>query len=192
MAASSSVHSNAFNFMSFMEGGVDQRTGQYTFAISLPDIKANFLRGPDVPLRLTYNPLNTRDSGYGHGWNLQLSQYTPANQILALSTGETFKVTGSDTVSGQLVMKEKKLDSFHFYQEDDKHYRVVHKSGLVEILEVLGSSQGEVALPVEIRAATGHSVTLGYTPFSGTYQVLAWVKDDADQTLLTVDRQSTS
>ncbi|SFW81451.1 RHS repeat-associated core domain-containing protein, partial [Pseudomonas sp. NFACC04-2] len=111
---------------------------------------------------------------------------------LALSTGETFKVTGSDTVSGQLVMKEKKLDSFHFYQEDDKHYRVVHKSGLVEILEVLGSSQGEVALPVEIRAATGHSVTLGYTPFSGTYQVLAWVKDDADQTLLTVDRQSTS
>ncbi|MGN8344106.1 RHS repeat-associated core domain-containing protein [Pseudomonas sp. SMV71] len=192
MAASNSVHSNAFNFMSFMEGGVDPRTGQYTFAISLPDIKANFLRGPDVPLNLIYNPLNTRDSGYGHGWNLQLSQYTPATQILSLSTGETFKVTGSDTVTGQLVMKEKKLDSFHFYQDDDRHYRVVHKSGLVEILEVLGSSQSEVALPVEIRAATGHAVTLGYTPFSGTDQVLAWVKDDANQTLLTVERQSTS
>ncbi|WP_460318719.1 RHS repeat domain-containing protein [Pseudomonas ogarae] len=191
MAASTSVHSNAFNFMSFMEGGVDPRTGQFTFAISLPDIKANYLRGPSVPLNLAYNPLNRQDSGYGYGWNLQLSQYTPSNQILSLSTGETFKVTGSDTVSGQLVMKEKKLDSFHFHQLDETHYRVVHKSGLVEILEVLGSAQNEVALPVAIRSPTGHTVTLGYVPFSGSQQILAWVKDDSDQTLLTLNRQST-
>ncbi|WP_249410702.1 sugar-binding protein [Pseudomonas sp. St316] len=177
--------------MSFMEGGVDPRTGQYTFAISLPDVKANHLRGPDLPLQLAYNPLNTRDSGYGHGWNLQLSQYTPSNQILSLSTGETFKVTGSDSASGQLVMKEKKLDSFHFHQQDEAHYRVVHKSGLVEILEVLGSDQNKVALPVEIRSPTGHKVTLGYTPFSGAQQILAWVKDEAGQTVLMLDRQST-
>ncbi|MCD4530468.1 MULTISPECIES: RHS repeat domain-containing protein [Pseudomonas] len=192
MTASNSVHSNAFNFMSFIEGGVDPRTGQYTFSVSLPDIKANYLQGPELPLQLAYNPLNTQDSGFGYGWNLQLSQYTPANQVLSLSTGETFKVTGSDTVSGQLVMKEKKLDSFHFHQQDETHYRVVHKSGLVEILEVMDSSQNQVALPVEIRSATGHKVTLGYTPFSGTHQILAWVKDDSDQTLLTVERQSTT
>ncbi|MGO4325375.1 hypothetical protein, partial [Pseudomonas sp. KB_12] len=143
MTISNSVHSNAFNFMSFIEGGVDPRTGQYTFAISLPDVKTNHLQGPGVPLNLAYNPLNRQDSGYGYGWNLQLSQYTPGNQILSLSTGETFKVTGSDSVSGQLVMKEKKLDSFHFHQDED-HYRVVHKSGLVEILEVMGSTQNRV------------------------------------------------
>ncbi|WP_460318724.1 RHS repeat domain-containing protein [Pseudomonas ogarae] len=190
MTAASSVHSNAFNFMSSVKNGVDPRTGLYTVAINFPEIQTNDLRGPGFTLALAYSSLNTQDSGYGYGWNLQLSQYTPSNQILSLGTGETFKVTGSDTVSGQLVMKEKKLDSFHFHQLDESHYRVVHKSGLVEILEVLGSSQNRVALPVEIRSPSGHTVTLGYVPFSGTQQILAWVKDDSDQTLLMVNRQS--
>jgi RHS repeat-associated protein len=190
MTISTSVHSNAFNFMSFMQGGVDPRTGQYTFSISLPDVKTNDLRGPGVPLALAYNPLNTLDSGFGHGWNLQLSQYTPGNQVLSLSTGETFKVTGSDSGSGQLVMKEKKLDSFHFYKESDTRYRVMHKSGLVEVLEVRGSAQSQVALPVEIHAPEGHKVTLGYETFSGTHQLLSWIKDDSGQTLLTVKRES--
>ncbi|WP_447770947.1 RHS repeat domain-containing protein [Pseudomonas kilonensis] len=191
MTAASSVHSNALNFMSSVQNGVDPRTGLYTIAINFPEVKTNDLRGPGFALALAYSSLNRQDSGYGYGWNLQLSQYTPGNQILSLSTGETFKVTGSDSVSGQLVMKEKKLDSFHFHQDED-HYRVVHKSGLVEILEVMGSTQNRVALPVEIRSPTGHKVTLGYTLFGGADYILAWVKDDSDQTLLTVERQSTS
>ena len=190
MTISTSVHSNAFNFMSFLQGGVDPRTGQYTLSISLPDVKTNDLRGPGVPLALAYNPLNTQDSGFGHGWTLQLSQYTPGNQVLSLSTGETFKVTGSDSGSGQLVMKEKKLDSFHFYQESSTRYRVMHKSGLVEVLEVRGSAQNQVALPVEIHAPEGHKVTLGYETFSGTHSLLAWIKDDSGQTLLSVKRES--
>lgn len=190
MTISTSVHSNAFNFMSFLQGGVDPRTGQYTLSISLPDVKTNDLRGPGVPLALAYNPLNTLDSGFGHGWNLQLSQYTPGNQVLSLSTGETFKVTGSDSGSGQLVMKEKKLDSFHFYQESENRYRVMHKSGLVEILEVRGSAQNRVALPVEIHAPEGHKVTLGYETFSSTHSLLAWIKDDSGKTLLSVKRES--
>lgn len=190
MTISTSVHSNAFNFISFLQGGVDPRTGQYTLSISLPDVKTNDLRGPGVPLTLAYNPLNTEDSGFGFGWNLQLSQYTPGNQVLSLSTGETFKVTGSDSGSGQLVMKEKKLDSFHFYQESSTRYRVMHKSGLVEVLEVRGSAQNQVALPVEIHAPEGHKVTLGYETFSGTHPLLAWIKDDSGQTLLSVKRES--
>ncbi|MCD4530473.1 MULTISPECIES: RHS repeat domain-containing protein [Pseudomonas] len=178
--------------MSSVQNGVDPRTGLYAVAINFPEVQTNDLRGPGFALALAYSSLNTQDSGYGYGWNLQLSQYTPGNQILSLSTGETFKVTGSDTVSGQLVMKEKKLDSFHFYQEDESHYRVVHKSGLVEILKVMGSTQNGVALPVEIRSPTGHKVTLGYAPFSATQQILAWVKDDSGRTLLTLDRQSTA
>ncbi|SFW84160.1 hypothetical protein, partial [Pseudomonas sp. NFACC04-2] len=112
MSVASSIHSNALNFMSSVKNGVDPRTGLYSVAINFPEIQTNDLRGPGFALALVYSSLNLEDSGYGFGWNLQLSQYTPANQILALSTGETFKVTGSDTVSGQLVMKEKKLDSF--------------------------------------------------------------------------------
>jgi RHS repeat-associated protein len=173
-----------------MKNGVDPRTGLYTVSVSLPEIQTNDLRGPGFNLALAYSPLNTQDSGYGYGWDLQLSQYTPGKQILSLSTGETFKVTGHDSASGQLLMKEKKLDTFHFYQESSTRYRVMHKSGMVEILEVQGSTQNRVALPVEIHSPTGHKVTLGYKTFSGDHRILDWVKDDSGQTLLTLSRDS--
>ena len=189
MTTSTSVHSNAFNFMSFLQSGVDPRTGQYTVSISLPDVKTNDLRGPGVPLALSFNPLNTLDSGFGHGWNLQLSQYTPGNQVLSLSSGETFKVTGRDSASGQLTMKEKKLDSFHFYEEGVDQFRVVHKSGLVEVLGMMGSAQNRVALPVEMYAPEGHKVTLGYEIYNNA-PMLAWIKDGAGNVLLTIKRES--
>ncbi|MEB2519654.1 hypothetical protein SOP85_30155, partial [Pseudomonas sp. YuFO20] len=68
MSTSTSIQSNAFNFMSFIQSQVDPRTGQATCAISLPELKANNLCGPVVPLQLTFNPLNTADSGFGNGW----------------------------------------------------------------------------------------------------------------------------
>ena len=95
MTLSSSVHSQAFGFMSFLQNGVDPRTGQYTLSVSFPELKSNWLCGPAVPLALSFNPMNILDSGFGLGWNLNLSQFTPHNSILALCTGETFKVTGS-------------------------------------------------------------------------------------------------
>ncbi len=93
MAASTSVHSNAFNFMSCLKSGVDPRTGLYNISISMPELQSNDLRGPGFRLDLSYSQLNTLDSGYGKGWNLQVSQYNPATQILSLSTGETFRST---------------------------------------------------------------------------------------------------
>ncbi|KPB77789.1 RHS repeat domain-containing protein [Pseudomonas cannabina] len=189
MTASTSVHSNAFNFLSYVQSGVDPRTGQYTVAITLPDVKTNGLRGPGMPLALNYNPLNRQDSGFGLGWNLQLSQYDPGNQIVSLSSGETFKVDG--TGNGQMLMSEKKIDSFHLYKEDDNHYRVMHKSGLVEQLEMRGSGTNRVALPVRVFAPEGHSVTLGYASFGG-HQMLSEIKDDSGQILLGISRDATS
>ncbi|WP_346400683.1 RHS repeat domain-containing protein [Pseudomonas syringae] len=189
MTASTSVHSNAFNFLSYVQSGVDPRTGQYTVAITLPDVKTNGLRGPGVPLALHYNPLNRQDSGFGLGWNLQLSQYDPGSQIISLSSGETFKVDG--TGDGQMLMSEKKIDSFHFYKEDETHYRVMHKSGLVEQLEMRGSGTNRVALPVRVLAPEGHSVTLDYTSFGG-HQMLSEIKDDSGQILLGVSREETA
>ncbi|WP_183135472.1 hypothetical protein [Pseudomonas syringae] len=64
MAASTSVHSNALNFMSCLKSGVDPRTGLYNISISMPDLQSNDLRGPGFRLDLSYNQLNTLDSGY--------------------------------------------------------------------------------------------------------------------------------
>ncbi len=190
MTTTTSVHSNAFNFMSFLQNGVDPRTGQYTVNIALPDVKSNGLRGPDVPLNLAYNPLNTQDNGYGRGWSLQLSEYDPGRQILSLSTGETFQVTGSN--GDRLLMEEQKIDSFHFYKESDECYRVMHKSGQVEILKVRGNAQRSVALAVRIFEPSGHAITLDYVPFSNTHQRLSSIKDDQGSTLLEIERTDTS
>ncbi|MCU1723152.1 hypothetical protein, partial [Pseudomonas sp. 5P_5.1_Bac1] len=148
MTASSNVHSNAFNFLSFVETGVDPRTGQYTCSLSLPELEGNDLSGPNVPLRLSYSPLNTLNSGFGTGWTLQLSQYDTATNILSLSTGETFKVTSTSSTDDQLLMREKKIDSFHLHKLSDTRFRVVHKSGLIE--ELATDSGDAIALPVKM------------------------------------------
>ncbi|NNA00404.1 sugar-binding protein, partial [Pseudomonas lundensis] len=161
MSTSTTLHSNAFNFMSFIQGQVDPRTGQYTGAITLPELMANQLSGPVVPLQLSFNALNVQDSGFGKGWNLQLSQFDPGSGALSLHTGETFTVKVS--LDGtELTIPEKKIDSFHFYKLGDKRYRIDHKSGLIEILEV---GQGEIAMPVQMLSPQGHSVTLEYVAF---------------------------
>ncbi|SDW54750.1 RHS repeat-associated core domain-containing protein [Pseudomonas syringae] len=190
MAASTSVNSNALNFMSSMKSGVDPRTGLYNVSIALPELQGNDLLGPGFNLGLSYSPLNTIDSGYGLGWNLQLSQYNPGNQILALSTGETFCVDGTNGT--ERTMSEKKLDTFHFYKLSATRYRVAHKSGLVEILEVHQSGTRQMAWPVQIIAPSGHSITLKHRPFSSTQYRLASITDDLGRTLLELSRDDTS
>jgi YD repeat-containing protein len=196
MTIKTSVHSNAFNFMSFMQGGVDPRTGQYTVSLSLPDVKTNDLQGPGLPLSLGFNPLNTIDSGYGRGWNLQLSQYDVSKNIISLSTGETFALTSQDPEVGgraRMWFGEQKLDTFHCYAVPavggGKHYWVMHKSGLKE---VLAPQAGGVALPIEIHAPSGHKVTLSYNTFATNESILNEVKDGEGNTVLKVQRVTSS
>ncbi|MFP3514896.1 RHS repeat domain-containing protein [Pseudomonas sp. SIMBA_077] len=159
MAASNVVHSNAFNFMDYLQSGVDMRTGQYLIGIDFPAINANQLRGPTVPLHLSFSPLNTQDSGFGKGWSLNLSQFTPASKMVALSTGETFKVTGSGENAD---VRERKLTTFQFSFLANNTYRIVHKSGLVEELTEFGTGVDAIALPYRIYAPSGHAVYLEY------------------------------
>ena len=182
MATETMLHSNAFNFLSYYKGGVDPRTGLYTVAIDLPELKCNDLTGPVVPLGLAYSPMSTGDSGFGPGWSLRLTQYSPGNQILSLHTGETFKVSSRD---GAPWIPEQKLKSFIFHELGAGQYRVVHRTGLVEILEV--QQTGKPALPVEIRDAAGRRARLGYEDGPEGPE-LAWVADDNGR-LLEIDRQ---
>lgn len=183
MTASSSIHSNAFNFLSSVGSGVDPRTGQFTCSISLPELRANSLAGPVVPLELTFNPLNTSDPGFGVGWNLRLSSYSPGTGMLSLYTGETFKVTGSGP---EPAVSEKKLDTFHFYNDDNGIYRVVHKSGLVEILQDTGVSTDRMALPQTLISPEGRRLFFHYDVFAGT-RTLTSVSDE-QRKLLTISR----
>ena len=178
-AQPTSVHSNAFNFQSFVQSGVDQRTGLYTVSLSFPEVKSCDLSGPAVPLSLGYSPINTVDGGYGKGWRLGLTQYTPSTQIISVYSGESFKVTGSDpSVAGRLVMKEQKIETFKLYELVNSplgQFKVVHNSGLVEILKLTGAAP-QVAMPVKMYSPQGHEVTLDYQS-SGQGRMLSTIRD---------------
>ncbi|AHF68159.1 RHS repeat-associated core domain-containing protein [Pseudomonas cichorii] len=166
------VHSNAFNFLSAVQAGVDPRTGQYTCLITLPELKANHLCGPTVPLSLGFSPMSPRNTGFGKGWSVRLSHFDTVSRILSLSTGETFRIEGSPT---QPTVPERKIDSFHFAVEATGRYRVTHKSGLVEILTLRGGDT--LAWVSEIHSAEGHRVSLTYESYAGE-TVLRSVSDD--------------
>ncbi|MDH0305383.1 sugar-binding protein, partial [Pseudomonas sp. GD04091] len=157
------VHSNAFNFMSYLQGGVDPRTGLYTVTIRLPEVKANDLQGPPLQLALTFSPLNTVDSGYGKGWNLLLSQFVPSTGVVSTLDGEVFK---AEPGQGRFTLQEQKLDSFHLHDQGNQRYRLVHRSGLVEVLGIQGVGDNALALPEEVYSAQGHRLRFSYTGFN--------------------------
>lgn len=177
MASRNILHSNAFNFQSFIQNSVDPRTGQYTLGIALPALIGNDLAGPQLPLRLRFNPMNDEDSGFGKGWNLSLTQYVPGTHMLTLHTGEVFKVTGS---GAQPEIREKKRDTFHFHDDTvlgSDRYRVVHKSGLVEVLTKQAGTF-PVYLVTEVYSPSGHKVSLGYAPGTGYLESISYRDSD--------------
>ncbi|MGB9089282.1 MAG: RHS repeat-associated core domain-containing protein [Pseudomonas farsensis] len=187
-----SVNSNALNFMSFVQNSVDPRTGQYTMAIELPQLIGNNLSGPHLPLRLSFSPMNDKDAGFGTGWSLNLTQFAINTGMLSLATGESFKV--ADNGPGQTpVIAERKLESFHLHNEGDPdkklvRYRVVHKSGLVEVLEPHPGNP-DVALPVRMLAPSGHGLTLTYDRIRQK-TCLVSVSDDTHRQLLSINHDS--
>lgn len=192
MTTQTLIHSNAFNFLSFVQGSVDPRTGFYSLAIALPELPANHLSGPNLPLSLRYNPLNIQDSGFGVGWSLNLTQFDVTTGMLGLHTGESFKV--ADNGPGQTaVIPERKIDSFHFENVSEgahKRVRIAHKSGLIEVLEPQAPDYS-VALPVRVLAASGHGISLSYRVVNGA-PCLETITDDTlldgrPRTLLAID-----
>lgn len=165
------LQSNAMNFMSFLAHGVDARTGQYSMRLELPPVRANSLREIDFPLVLLFNSMSNQNTGYGTNWQLQHTCFTPSDNMLTLASGETFKVTDEDKSTGQLLMREKKLDSFHLYRHGDG-YRIVHRSGLVELLELQGSGSNMAAVPVRVASPLGHVLRLNYEPAGGGFMRL--------------------
>lgn len=188
MAIETVLHSNAFNASGFVQNNVDPRTGQYALSINLPPLVGNDQMGPELPIRLVFNPFSDKNVGFGRGWYLELTQYVPGTRMLRLHTGESFKVTGSGAEPG---IKERKLKSFRFFDDSEgnkKQYRVVHKSHMEEVLSEYGTRDNLVALPSEVRAASGHRILLSYTADS---QRLERIVDGAGLELLKISYGST-
>ncbi|MET4124881.1 RHS repeat-associated protein [Pantoea agglomerans] len=180
MIASTDLHSGAFSFASFLSSGTDPRTGLYTATLTLPPLCAGALSGPDLPLAISYSPLNSADSGFGSGWALALSRFSGSR--LSLHTGESFRVSGS---GDEPAIPERRLRTFRFMRESHEGipgWRIVHRSGVTEHLrDVSGSG---VFLPVRVTSQEGRAVSLEWGQFSGA-PFLQRVTDGEGRVLMT-------
>ena len=188
-APASSLHSNAFNFLSFLEGGVDPRTGQYTLQMALPSVQANNLAGPELNIRLGFDPFTQMDIGLGAGWAINLSQVnTLGKGQLRLSSGERYGLT-AEGADGEYHMEERKLPVCRLFKEGTG-YRLVHRNGTVEQLRVPAAG-GSLALPHTLEAPTGHRLHFTYQGYEGQAR-LHQVRDDTQRLLLSIDVSASS
>lgn len=152
------VHTNAQNFPSFAGGGVDPRTGLYTFSLELSEILSGYLQGPKLLLALTYNPLAGDNWGLGEGWSFNLSHLSlEGNPVLALASGERYRVS-SDL--GEPNIRERKLSHFRLLRDSASTARLVHTSGLIEHLARPGATR--YLMPVKLENANGRYLSLSY------------------------------
>ncbi|KAM0247112.1 hypothetical protein ACHAQJ_009967 [Trichoderma viride] len=172
------LYSQGLNFGSFIQDGVDTRTGQYTCSIALYEAPVEARNCPPFQLALSYNPLNSHNVGPGPGWSFNLSSYKHRQLLptLYLSTGEQYQVR---QIGDKFDVKDKKLESFEFKTMDNDDYQIIHKSGLIEILSNVDNTY-DTTVPVELRAANGQSLTLNWTCVEGSTPQLTEVKHGSD------------
>ncbi|KAH2761582.1 hypothetical protein KXW10_000404 [Aspergillus fumigatus] len=173
------LYSQAFNFSSFIQKGVDPRTGQYTCTIAIYEAPSQARNCPPLNLSLSYSPLNSEDVGFGAGWSFNLSSYQHRQQkTLFLFTGEHYKVTET---TDSLDVNDQKLKSFQFSKNGDGDYKLIHKSGLVEILSNNNDSYSST-VPVKLYAASGRSLALSWTG-AGEQARLQNIQDESQDLL---------
>ncbi len=173
-------YSNAQNFLSHLQTGVDVRTGDFTCAMSLPALEANNLHGPTVQLSLGFSAQLIDDLGYGEGWSLQgLTTYEPRTKTVTLSTGERFV---AEQTQADFVFKDRKLVTFHMRRDpaNGSRFLVLHKNGILETLSTLNDI-ADIAVPVEIRSPEGRRVYLDFS--LSVVPRLQAVRDEAQRLL---------
>lgn len=174
----SDFYSQAFNFASAVDGGVDPRTGLFGISIPLLQIQGNDNLGPALPLGLSYAPLNGVDAGFGIGWSLGLSCYDRKAKRISLSSGEQYTVVETPD---SVTLRQKKLDGVRVEKTADA-YLVVHKNGEVEQL-VGPDKASDFKVPRTLFSPLGHRLDLEWDLTRSPPRLLS-VKDERDQTFL--------
>lgn len=134
------VYSNAFNFSSYISGGVDLRTGQYTCRIHLATL---FPSGPlelSRDIALSFSMMSTEPGAYGTGWRLSNTEFDQTRSRLTLLSGEGFQTQSLPSVGGTLVIKDRKLKDLVVKYPEHGVLHVIYKDGTVEILQRTNST----------------------------------------------------
>ncbi|KAI6091211.1 hypothetical protein F4821DRAFT_281153 [Hypoxylon rubiginosum] len=180
------IYSQGFSFGSYVQDGVDPRTGQYTCTVEIYKAAAKVRNCAPLSLSLVYDPLNPRDNGFGQGWSFNLSSYQHRDtKVLILSTGERFQ---AQEATNDILIKDQKLKGFQM-KKTTSGYQVIHKDGQVEVLSNANNTY-DTSVPVQLYAPNGRSLELSWTR-SGEQPRLQSIKDGT-QVLVDIAYQSGS
>ncbi|PYI27472.1 RHS repeat protein [Aspergillus indologenus CBS 114.80] len=170
-------YSQAFNFDSFLEKGVDPRTGQYTCTINVYSTPSEARNCPPFKLSLSYSSLSAEDVGLGQGWSFDLSSYRrhQGGGSIRLSTGEVYSTTETTSM---FFVNDQKLKSFGAEKIGDHEYQLVLKSGQVEILSNFFDSYDR-AVPTKLYDHAGRCLTFVWEGH-GDQPRLAKVQDGSE------------
>lgn len=169
-----SFTTQAVNFMSGLESGVDPRTGQFGLNIPLCNLRANRQLGPELDLSLRYSTLTTANYGFGTGFTLPFSRFDNTAHRLELSSGETYM-----TEPGSIQIKGNRLKTFIFAYTDgfsDRDgYTLTWKDGRKEFLKVMDDMRTFVT--VQILSPLGRKLSLEWG-WSGSVPLLQAIRDE--------------
>jgi len=183
-ADSSTLYSGAQSFLSFLEKGVDPRTGTYSIRVALPKLAMNALAGPDLALSLGFDALQNADVGLGRGWSWGMSRLSPGAKRLSLADGETQLAI---VYENRIEFPDKKLPTFIAEKAGDT-LTITYRSGRRERLTKFDDSDPlSPYVPVEIISAQGRSLHLTWVHFQGQ-PMLSSIADHERRELLRASR----
>ncbi|MEV8327093.1 RHS repeat-associated core domain-containing protein [Kitasatospora sp. NPDC056731] len=181
--SSPSFFTQGGNFASAVSGGVDPRTGLFTAGITLGHLVGNRNLGPALPLELSYSPLSQANYGFGQGVSLGLTVYDKDAGRLSLASGDQYK-TREVPDKKRVELSQNPLVTVSMTM-DDSSYKIVHKSGDVEILT--GPKDGyPLKVPTVLLTPAGRRLDLEWQ-HKGQQPYLTKVSDENKDVLLTAD-----
>ncbi|APJ04352.1 RHS repeat-associated core domain-containing protein [Silvanigrella aquatica] len=156
------IYSNAFNFSSYLNGSVDLRTGQYSAVIKLATIRSLSSMEATRDISLTFSMVNTIQTGYGLGWNLSNTEYTPNNSTIRLLNGGIYRTESMPPEGYSFRFKDKKLKDIKINKIANDRIEVLYKDGIIETLQ--RNSPASNYKLFELMFENGEKIRFYYTP----------------------------
>ncbi|MEM9553503.1 MAG: RHS repeat-associated core domain-containing protein [Acidobacteriota bacterium] len=179
--------SNATNFTSYLESGVDPRTGQHSFSVTLVRLRPRNQTRIERAIKLSFSPMQTTDQGYGRGWSLATSQLE-IDRSLHLGDGRSVHCadgSGNVAVGELLSFEDQKLDDFFVRRVEEDRYHVVFKDGVIE--ELVRGYGDSVARLQRIIFPNGESFAVEFGHSHLETEQLTEIRDPRGKVVLRID-----
>lgn len=160
MSGDNSITSNANNFVEHLATGVDVRTGMYSISIKIGDFLSHKTTGLALPVSLFYTASSALDIGFGRGWSIALSRFDKDNNVLSLSTGQSFTLQWNDKKNEYDIPYRKLKDIRVFYIDGTREVEVAYKDGRREYIS------WDDGMVTKSLSPSGLAVYYEYTPFN--------------------------